>query len=92
MRCPEYDRLRQHYEAALRYWGHVVLSLDAHLVGTAARQTFGIKQKAFDERNAAYERLSAHALSCPACNPKLKRIHRSVNWGKAGDGRDDIPV
>jgi hypothetical protein len=25
MPCPEYNRLRQHYEAALRDWGHVLL-------------------------------------------------------------------
>jgi hypothetical protein len=72
--CPEYNRLRQHYEAALRHWGHLLLSLDARLVGTVARQAAEIKQKAFDERNAAKERLSAHAVFCPACNPKLQRI------------------
>jgi hypothetical protein len=57
---PEYDRLRQHYEAAIRRWGHFLLSPDAHPVEAGA----GIEQ-----RNAAKERLSAHALSCPACNP-----------------------
>ena len=67
--CPEYNRLRQSYEAALRHWGHVLFSLDAHLVGAAARQAAELKQKAFDERNTAKECLRAHALSCPACNP-----------------------
>jgi hypothetical protein len=43
MPCPECNRLRQHYEAALRQWGHLLLSLDAHLVGAAARQNAGIK-------------------------------------------------
>ena len=32
-----------------------------------------IKQRAFDERKAAKERLIAHILTCPECNPKLKR-------------------
>jgi hypothetical protein len=64
MPCPEYNRLRQHYEAALRRWGYVLLSLD---VGAAVRQTAGI----IDERNAAKERLSAHVLSCSACNAHL---------------------
>jgi hypothetical protein len=68
--CPEYNRLRQHYEAALHHWGHLLLSLDARLVGTVARQAAEIKHKAFDERNAVKERLSARALSCPVCNPK----------------------
>jgi hypothetical protein len=71
MSCPEYNRLRQHYEAALRYWGHVLLSPDANLVGAPARQATEIKQKAYTERNAAKERLGAHMLTCPACNPKL---------------------
>jgi hypothetical protein len=69
--CLEYNRLRQHYEAALLHWGQLLLSLDAHPVARAARQTAGIKQKALEERNAATERLSAHVLSCPACNPSI---------------------
>jgi hypothetical protein len=36
--CLEYLRLRQHYEAAIRHWVHVLLSSDAHLVGALARQ------------------------------------------------------
>jgi hypothetical protein len=75
MLCPEYFRLHQHYEAAIRQWGHIMLSPDAHLLGALARRAAEVKQKAFDERNAAKERLSAHTLSCPACNPKLGAIH-----------------
>jgi hypothetical protein len=75
MLCPEYLRLRRHYEAAIRHWGHVLLSPQADLVGALARQTDEIKQKAFDDRNAAKERLRAHTLSCLVCNPKLRRIH-----------------
>jgi hypothetical protein len=68
MSCPEYNRLRQLYEATLRRWGHVRFSPDARLVSIEARQ------KVFDERRVAKERLSAHTLSCPACNPELKTI------------------
>jgi hypothetical protein len=67
MPCPEYNRLRQHYEAALRHWGHVILSPDARLVGARARQAAEIRQTAFGERDAAKERLDAHTLTCPAC-------------------------
>jgi hypothetical protein len=79
VRCPEYIRLRQHYEAALRHWGHVLFFPNAALVDTEAQKAAELKQKTFDERNAAKERLSAHKLSCTACNPKLKRIDRSAN-------------
>jgi hypothetical protein len=69
MPCPEYDRLRLLYEAALRQWGLVLFAPEAHRVGTEARQ------KALDERNAAKERLRAHRFSCTACTPpKVKRI------------------
>jgi hypothetical protein len=71
MRCPEHLRLRQQYEVALRHWGHVMLSPDAHPVGAE------IKRKVFDERNAAKKRLDDHSLTCPTCNPKLRRIGRS---------------
>jgi hypothetical protein len=79
MSCPEYNRLRQHYETALRNWGHVLLSADANLVGALARQAAAIRQTAFEERNAAKERLDAHTLSCPACKPGLRKIQRHVN-------------
>ncbi len=75
MSCPENDRLRQHYETALRHWGNVVLSPDAHLVGARARQAAEIKQKAFDERNAAKERLDAHIRVCATCTPQLRAKH-----------------
>lgn len=79
MSCPEYNRLLLHYEAALRRWGDALLSPDASLVGTAARRAAEIKQKAFDKRNAAKERLSAHTVSCTACNPQLRVIRRRVD-------------
>jgi hypothetical protein len=76
MRCPEHNRLQQHYEAALRHWGNVLFSLDADFVGTAARQAAEVKQKAFEERNAAKERLDAHVRVCAACTPKLRAIRK----------------
>jgi hypothetical protein len=62
MRCPEYLRLRQHYEAALRHWGRVILSTDANVVGKLGRQAFEIKETAFADRNAAKKRLDDHSL------------------------------
>jgi hypothetical protein len=67
MPCPEYVRLRQDYEAALRHWGEVLLSQDTELVGWQARQRAQLKQNALDERDAANERICAHKRSCPAC-------------------------
>ena len=61
MRCPEYLRLRQHYEAAHRHWGRVILSTDANVVGKLGRQAFEIKETAFADRNAAKKRLDDHS-------------------------------
>jgi hypothetical protein len=79
MPCPEHLRLRQLYEAALRYWGRVILSSDANLVGALARQAAQIKQTAFADRNAAKKRLDDHSLTCPTCNPKLRMTSRNVH-------------
>jgi hypothetical protein len=68
MICPEYTRLRQHYEAAIRLWGRVLLAPDANLVGTLARRAAELRTRATEERNVAKERLTAHANTCPACN------------------------
>jgi hypothetical protein len=70
-------RLRQHYDAALRRWGQLLLSADSNLVGAVARQAAAIRQTAFEERNAAKERLDSHTLTCPACNPELRAIHKA---------------
>jgi hypothetical protein len=75
MFCPEYNRLQPHYEAAVRRWGNVLLSSGDALVGTAARQAVEVKRKAFEERNAAKERLTAHTLACQTCDPRL-RVNR----------------
>ena len=77
MSCPEYNRLRQHYEAAIRHWGRVILSPDDNLVGALARQAAEIRQKAFDERDAAKNRMLFHQESCTVCKPQLP-ISRSA--------------
>jgi hypothetical protein len=79
MSCPEYNRLRQHYEAAIRHWGRVILSPDDNLVGALARQAAEIRQKAYVERDAAKKRLSDHGFACPVCNPKRRAARRSVD-------------
>ena len=76
MSCPENNRLRQQYDVALRRWGQVLLSADSNLIGAVARQAFEVKQKAFEERNAAKERLDAHVQACSACTPKLRAIRK----------------
>ena len=76
MSCHENKRLRQHYEAALRHWGNVVLSPTMPPGGTLTRQAGEVMLKAFDERNAAKERLDAHIRVCPVCTPKLRAKHR----------------
>jgi hypothetical protein len=77
MACYEYIRLRQHYEASLRHWGHVLLSSGAEPIGAPARLAAEVKQKALEERNAANDRMCLHKLNCPVCNPKLKATHSS---------------
>jgi uncharacterized heparinase superfamily protein len=63
MFCQEYLRLRQHFESALRHYGRVLLSSrDNELVGTAAQQAAEIRKKAFEERDAAKQRLHLHGL------------------------------
>jgi hypothetical protein len=76
MRCPEHDRLRQLCEAAIRHWGHVLLSPHANLVSAPARQAAEIKRKMFEESNAAKERLSSHTLTYQTCYPRLKVIRK----------------
>jgi hypothetical protein len=72
MYCPEYIRLRQLYEVAIRQWGHVMLSPDVDpLIPRGAE----IKEKAYRERDEAKKRLNDHALTCLACNPRRRSVH-----------------
>jgi hypothetical protein len=59
-------RLRQLYEASLRYWGQIELSSS----GTPGRLASEIRERAYVERNQAHERLLAHGRTCSICNPK----------------------
>jgi hypothetical protein len=67
MTCPEYERLRQLYEAALRHWGHLLWSSKADVPSVPARLLSEMKQRAFFERNEAHERMLAHQRSCNTC-------------------------
>jgi hypothetical protein len=73
MSCPEYLRLRQHYDAALQRWAQIELSsYRPGLIDASARLAELVRQKALDERNAATQRLRFHEQNCPTCNPRRK--------------------
>jgi hypothetical protein len=79
MHCPAYNRLRQHYETALRRWAQIESSSNkSELFDARKRQALEIEQTALNERNAAYERMVFHEQSCPACNHKhIRKPHRT---------------
>jgi hypothetical protein len=77
MYCPEYNRLRQLYEVAIRQWGHVMLSPDSDSLGTPIAME--AKEKAYRERDEAKKRLSDHMSTCPSCNRKRRVTRRSLN-------------
>src|ERR1700722_18031776 len=56
MAFPEYERFLQRYEAALRHWAQVIWSSRADVLGIPEE----MKQRAYVERNEAYERMRAH--------------------------------
>jgi hypothetical protein len=67
MTCDQYTRLRQHYEAAVRHWGHVTLQTnDTGPIG--APVALQVKAKALAERDLAKERVRLHKQTCPICN------------------------
>ena len=72
MTCPEYQRLLQLYEAALRHWGRVMWSANAGVPGIPEHLASEMKQSAYFERNEAHKRMLAHKQSCSACNPRLR--------------------
>jgi hypothetical protein len=63
MDCPEYLRLRQEYEAAIKRWFRVMLYDE----GAVHAATSEIRQKADEERDEAKLKLSQHTESCPTC-------------------------
>ena len=74
MTCPEYQRLLQLYEAALRHWGRVMWSANAGVPGIPEHLASEMKQSAYFERNEAHKRMLAHKQSCSACNPRLRVV------------------
>ena len=61
MPCPEYLRLEQRYEAALRNW----------VQSMASSLTVQARQKALDDRKAAKNLVWVHEESCSICRRKL---------------------
>jgi len=66
--CPDYIRLRQHHEAALTHWEHVLSSQGA--LENPPPAVLEMKKKALEERNAAEERMILHQRTCPICIPR----------------------
>jgi hypothetical protein len=75
MACDRYNRLRQHHEAALTHWEHVLSSQGA--LENSPPAVVEMKKKALEERNAAEERMVLHQRTCPVCIPKVKAPHPS---------------
>ena len=74
MTCPEYERLLKLYEAALRHWGHVIWSSKADASGIPERLASEVKQRAYNERNEAHERIRAHKQTCSVCKSRLRVV------------------
>ena len=73
MSCPEYLRLREHYEAALLRWVQIDLSFSgSEFINVSAMLLEGVKQQALKERNAAKERMDLHEQNCLICNRRQK--------------------
>jgi hypothetical protein len=73
MTCPEYLRLRQLCEAALRRWVQTKSLSGSELVGESARHATQLKQAAAIERDAAKERFEVHKRSCAACIEAIRQ-------------------
>ena len=68
MSCPEYLRLRQRYESALRRWADVELSSKGrNFFDAPVHLTAEIKEGALKERNATRNRMCFHEENCPVC-------------------------
>jgi hypothetical protein len=66
MTCPEYEALRQEYEASLRRWADAMLS--------QAEEAPKLRLKASQDRYIAKRRLDLHRGSCPKCDDTWKAI------------------
>jgi hypothetical protein len=65
--CPEYERLRESYEFAVKDWVRIMLAFEPALEGLAGMQARYRRQKALGKRNLADELMTAHELVCPRC-------------------------
>jgi hypothetical protein len=75
--CPDYLRLRQLYESALRYWAQLQQSLIApELVGETARYAAQLIKNASKERDAAKQRLFEQWWTCSICE-EVARMSRT---------------
>ena len=72
MLCTEYLQLNQRYGAALRRWLQAQNSSKSEPVGPARHLVLEIEKQAFKERNAAYERMTAHEIGCPDCKNRIR--------------------
>ena len=70
MPCPEYMRLRQLYEAALRGWGDVLLAQHAGLLAGDVQSALKYRKNVADERDAANKRMKDHKRICLLCAGK----------------------
>ena len=73
--CPDYLRLRQLYEGALRHCAQLQQSLIAtEPVGDTTRYAAQLKNNASKERDAAKQRLFEHWWSCSICKEAARAI------------------
>jgi hypothetical protein len=69
--CAELRQLKLQYEFALRIWGEYQFPVhNERLAWRSEQHQLRRKQKAFDARNAANERVLDHKLTCPLCATK----------------------
>jgi hypothetical protein len=74
MTCPEYERLLQLYEAALRHWEQVTWSSKADVPHLASE----MKRRAYVRRNEARERMHVHKQSCSVCKSRLRLVPKQT--------------
>jgi hypothetical protein len=82
---PEYLRLRQHYDEALRRWAQIELSsYRPGLIDASARLAELVRQKALDEKNAAIQRMRFHEQNCPTSTRGANLVANSTSVSTGG--------
>jgi hypothetical protein len=69
MDCPEFLRLRQNYDSALRRWSQMMLTPAGDSGYTEA------KRKAYEERDEARHERDLHLAQCRICNGDPRSMH-----------------